>query len=434
MEYLVIFLAVIPFAMMAMAFVNLKLALSMYIMYIVCVPYLNINFLGIKLSYNLVHVIFGVAFLLEFRHKGQRIVYKESRPYILFFFTTFLLMLFQDRIPFSEQFHFWRVDFMVTLFVPFIIYNMSRYDCRLSVYLMWALFGAMLISGLYAAFLHFLPPGVNPYLMILAPLNGEEYDITYADDALRAIPRIFSTFTHPLVWCLFLSFFIISFWNYYGTIRKKFYIIILLLAFYDIVFCGVRTGMVALMVPFLYLFVKRGNVKILFYVFLASFAFILAMSINDTLFDYFYSIIDNSQTETKGSSMEMRLVQWEGCVEECEGREIIGNGYRWTDYYNLKRGNHPKAVTFESLLFVVYTNWGLFGFLVWGLFFYGIYIVNKTIKRPKIASYSLNAILIHYFIFSTLTGEYQYMRWFALFHSIIYSHFLCMSRSLKTSV
>ena len=410
----------IPIIMVVIAFINLNFALSMYVVYLVCVPYLDIKFMGISLGYNIVHIFLLIAFFINLLRKKHRLSITMIKPYIFFFFTTFLIIFVQDRIPIETQLNLWRRELMLVVIVPLIIYNLGLEDKSLVRYMTWALYISLLIAGIYAVYLLTLPPGINPYLMATLPLNGQEYKLSYADDAVRSMERIFSTFSHPLAWCMFLSFFIIVFWNFYGKINKSLYYFIMFLAVFDLIFCGVRTGIAALSIPVIYLIIMHKKMKYIINSAIILFFLALVVINNKTLFDYFYSIVDSSQTTTQGSNLEMRLFQWEGCIEECRGRELVGNGYRWTEYYLTKYISHPKAIAFESLIFVIYTNWGILGFLIWGLTFYFIFKSNRYGLKDKMSSIKLNAVLMLYIIFSTLTGEYGYMRWFALLHSILY--------------
>lgn len=420
-DFLIAIQIILPVSMMVMVFINLKLALPLYLFYMVCIPYCNINLYGFSFGYNLLHIVFLFAFII-FHNKGKKISIRQLIPYIFFFVTTFIMMVFQDRISLEEQFDNWRVDMMLTLIVPFIIFNYESYDNELSNYLKWGLYIAMLVAGIYAVYLLTLPAGLNPYLMVMASLNGMEYKLSYSDDIQRALSRIFSTFSHPLTWSFFLSFFIIIFWNYNKTINKALYIFIMALSVFNITFCGVRTGLFAITIPIGYLIYKHFNKKLIIYTILTiSVAYLIIENVS-TMQDYIYSAFDNTKTTTKGSSVEMRLSQWEGCVDECAGRELIGNGYRWTDSYMRRNEFHPKAYCFESLIFVIYTNWGILGFFIWGIFFLLLArTFNNSFKNKSHIS-RMNAMLILYIVFSLLTGEYHYMRWFALFHAILYTY------------
>lgn len=420
LDYIVYIVSALPISMMIISFINLNLGLALYVLYRVCVPYLNIHLFGLTLGYNLLHAFFFLAFLLDLIKNNKRIGFKEVSPFILYFCLTFLMMFLQNRISFGEQFGLWYREALLTIIIPIIIFNKAKYDERLIGYLKWALVFALLFSGIYGLYLMTQPAGYNPYLTVMALLNGEEYKIDYADDGNRALPRIFSTFSHPLNWCLFLTFFIVCFWNYKQKTNRFLFWFLMTLALVNLLFCGVRTGIVALSVAIVYYIWKQKRMAYFSYLFFILCIVLVVIRSNEILYDYFYSIVDSSATDTKGSNIDMRLVQWEGCVEECEGRELVGNGYRWTEYYGLKFGNHPKAVTFESLIFVIYTNWGILGFVIWGLMFYRIYSNNNKFRKRKISPDELNTLLLLYIVFSTLTGEYYYMRWFALFYSIIF--------------
>ena len=344
-------------------------------------------------------------------------------PFLFFFCITFFLMFIQDRTPFSEQYTEWKGDFLKTMVAPIAIYTLFKYDNSIVDYVKWGVVVAFLIAGIYALLLTRLPAGINPYLMIAAAANNADYDMSYSDDVGRVVQRIFSTFSHPLMWNYFICLFLLTFWNFRNKVPSIVYFALICLACFDLVFSGVRTGIAALLFIVCYIIWKKKKIKYFFY---AIILFLLSLTVirtNSDLYDYFYSIVDNSKTDNKGSDLDMRLSQWEGCVDECRGREMVGNGYRFTSYYEANYGPHPKAYTFESLIFVIYTNWGVFGFFIWGAFFFMIYKNHHKRFKQRIHMIYLDAMLLLYIVFSTLTGEYHFMSWFALFYSIIYITF-----------
>ena len=423
MDILISFVLLSSFLIIVISFFHIKIAISLYIIYIVCVPYQNVQVLGLNMGDDMISISLFLAFFLNCLKQKRSFSFHMLRAFIPFFLLTGLMILIQDRTPMEYQLRFWKYEMFQTLLIPATICSIFKYDYTIINYLKWGLVVAMLISGIYAVFLMFMPPGLNPYLMIMSSINQVEYNMDYANDAHRALPRIFSTFSHPLRWCYFLTLFLLTFTFFKGKISSWLFYGIILLAIFDLIFCGVRTGMVAILVPITYILFKLRRFKYVIYAsicLLTGLILLFTLADKDVMSDYFMSLVDNSQTSTKGSDLDMRLYQWEGCMDECRGRELIGNGYRFTTYYEIKKGDHPKAVTFESLIFIIYTNWGILGFLIWGLLFLLIMRTNELVTNPINRIY-LNALLLHYIVFTTLTGEYQFLRWFALFYVILYT-------------
>ena len=65
---------------------------------------------------------------------------------------------------------------------------------------------------------------------------------------------------------------------------------------------------------------------------------------------YLGSIIDinNERQDIKGSSIEMRLEQFQGCLKEIQNCFFIGKGYGWTTYYMSQHEVHPVILASES--------------------------------------------------------------------------------------
>lgn len=57
------FLGFIILLIIVFSFVKLKIGVAIYLAYLLLVPYMQIHFLGVTFSYNLVNLIFLVAFL-----------------------------------------------------------------------------------------------------------------------------------------------------------------------------------------------------------------------------------------------------------------------------------------------------------------------------------------------------------------------------------
>jgi hypothetical protein len=115
----------------------------------------------------------------------------------------------------------------------------------------------------------------------------------------------------------------------------------------------------------------------------------------------------------------MRLEQLGGVFDEIKDSPIIGKGYGWNGYYMVNNGIHPVIVTFESLLMVVLANNGLIGIVLWTIFVFHTFKVNKSIMLDQQDNYLLNILLIAYISYSLLTGEYGYMKFYMMFYAVV---------------
>ena len=134
------------------------------------------------------------------------------------------------------------------------------------------------------------------------------------------------------------------------------------------------------------------------------------------------SIIDKDSANVSGSSLDLRLYQLQGAIESSKDSFLFGKGYNWTQYYISTRGGHPRMLYFESLIIVILCNAGIIGFFIWGLLFYKLI---SNIQKYSMNKFDSKVILIllstYYLVYSSITGEYGYMKYFILFYSLILS-------------
>ena len=140
------------------------------------------------------------------------------------------------------------------------------------------------------------------------------------------------------------------------------------------------------------------------------------------LFMYLNSMIDKKSSSVQGSSIDMRLKQLNGCFDIIKYDYLFGKGYEWHQYYmHNVRPAHPVLLGFESLVFVVLCNSGVAGCFIWIWFVYRVIKENSHFIQNK--RFFLNATLLFYLSFSSITGEYGYMRFFIIYYIIIYANF-----------
>ena len=129
--------------------------------------------------------------------------------------------------------------------------------------------------------------------------------------------------------------------------------------------------------------------------------------------------INNEKGDVSGSSVEMRLNQLEGAIKEGSKNPLFGLGYDWTGYYMGLKGVHPICLYFESLIYIIICNSGVFGFFLW------TYMVVKYLKINRKMQLNENVLfdclMVYYLSYSCITGEGSYMKYFL----IIYVLMLC---------
>lgn len=417
----------VPILILAFSFFRFEISLFLFICYSILVPLDGFNIGPIHLGNNFLYLLMFIPFIV----KGNKIKYDIYKPFITFYAILLAYMAVQYRMPMGEELNRYRQEVMSVFLLPIMVYSASLKNPKVLSYVKIALIISGTISLVYGVFLMLMPAGLNPYLIYLEQINPTfEYKIEYAEAAGRAIGRVFSTMARPQTWAYFLGMFL--FFVMFFVKQKVVKTILLVLTVYNILFCGVRTVIVASALPVIYYFVHCGLLKIKIVLQMGVFLFVLyfVISSNADLYDYLLSITGSNKSSTVGSDSDMRLLQLEGCFDEIRNNPLFGNGFRWTAYYNETYGNHPKSWTFESLVFVILACWGYVGFIVWGYFFFRLY--RQILSIPSQDKIYLIILFMYYVLFTLATGEYCNIIQFSLYYAIFYS-FILVNYRFKTN-
>lgn len=437
MDIIIYCIYIFVISILVSSFINIKLSLALYISYLILVPYLEFNIVGIPLSYNLVNTILLLAFISHFyKRKWMRINFKVIVPFFFFFFSLLFLSLLASDTPLEIQLNAWRIAFMQSCILSFIIWNTVLYEPKVLHYIKWAFMISIVIAGVYGIFLMRLG-GLNPYTSFLAEyFDKKDIADIYSQTPTRlnfsTAAKIQSTMVHPMTWGLMLCFLFVLFLTLYLKTKNKFYWLFLCLISFNILISGVRTGIAALFFSFVYFLVRYPKPKVIAISILIVFALSVVVQLNEDVSNIFTSFSDVSGTksEVKGSSISMRLDQLQGAVKVISNTPLVGKGYGWTSYYSSKHGDHPILLAFESLIFVVLCNSGILGVFVWVIFFFMLINLNRLIIKRKIDIYLLDALIIVYLSYAIGTGEYGYIQIFAIFYSYLIAY-LYNERKMK---
>lgn len=415
-------LGIIIFSIIVCSFVKLKFGIAIYLVYFFLVPYLNIDIGKINLSYNFVNLLILIAFVIDFkiRHK-YKIEWSLFKPFFLYFFLFILVIPFQSGLPYSFALNQWRIELMSYLILPIIIWNIIKYDYKAIPLFRNTLIACIIIMGAYGLFLT-RTEGVNPYMIFMSIVNNVEFNEDYAmSGGGRLFGRISSVFSHPMTFALNLGFSFIYIYILKWNLKKWNWLLILILVGLNIFTCGVRSVIAGVAIAIAYFLYANRNLKLLsISLFIGVLVYLIISSIPD-LASYVYSIVDvnASKSDVGGSSLEMRLRQLDGCFDEISNCLLFGKGYGWTIYYMSLYDDHPIILAFESLIYVILCNAGIWGFIVWGIFLYKWYYTvcsHVYYKREVIIPICL---ILFYITYSCITGEYGYMKYFLIYYVMI---------------
>ena len=118
------------FLILALMVVRFKVGLSLYLAYIILVPYMSISFGGILLQWNFINMIVLLMAIYEFKIKRTnfKIDFKPLLPFLIYFCISLIMMPFQNGVPIGIQFDTWRMQLMKYMIVSFALWNEMRLD------------------------------------------------------------------------------------------------------------------------------------------------------------------------------------------------------------------------------------------------------------------------------------------------------------------
>lgn len=73
--------------------------------------------------------------------------------------------------------------------------------------------------------------------------------------------------------------------------------------------------------------------------------------------------------DVNGSSLDMRINQFEYTNSMISKNPLVGLGYNWPSYYAERNGLHPYMFGFESIYFRTIVESGVLGLIIWTVFF-----------------------------------------------------------------
>lgn len=418
---MILFFSVWLLLVLVLSFWNLKWGVVLFLMYMVLVPYMKLQFGGFELGQNLFNTAFISSYFLYANKHNVKTDWRPFMPFIVYYIATLVVMPLQTHTPFFFMLNSWRISIMSTLFLPFVMWNVVNTEPSSGKLFRNAMLVAIAIAVGYGLVLT-TTRGVNPYIFYLLSFmdvsqNMESY--YEASGGGRLFGRISSVFVHPMSYALFLGLSFIYVFQCREHIKKIIVALLLIAIGASAITSGVRSVLGGLVIVVAYFFFMSRNYKIMIgVIFVALILYVIADSIPE-LSRYLGSIADvnNEKGDVSGSSVDMRIYQLEGAMKEGSKNPLFGLGYDWTNYYQSLRGDHPVCLAFESLIYIIICNYGIFGFFLW------TYMVVKYLKINRKMDLNENVLfdclMIFYISYSCITGEYGYMRLFLIFYVLM---------------
>lgn len=177
--------------------------------------------------------------------------------------------------------------------------------------------------------------------------------------------------------------------------NKRLLILTIILASINVFLSGKRSCLTPLLIAFAYfLFIRRNVFTLKRILYIAGVALALFITIN--LFPQLEKLNKNLTTsiffwndqlaekqDVGGSSLEMRLDQFNYANNMIADNPLFGLGYDWPSYYSKKNGEHPYMHGFESIYLRTIVESGLIGLIVWTVFFVRFYRLTNNRTNHK---------------------------------------------------
>lgn len=406
-----------------MSLAKIKYGVALFLAYMILVPVVMITIGDRMWGANVVNTAFLLSYFVYFIRNKRKVDIKPFIPFIVYFMMTLLVMPLQTGMPMVEMFDQWRKDLMLYLFLPFVMWNVMKDDPSSVKLFRNSVLVGIVVAVAYGLFLTTMP-GENPYQMLMLLMSGVGGDVNWysyygAFDSGRLFGRISSVFQHPMQFAFFLGLALIYVFGVREKLSKAFFSIVMLALVIMSMICGVRSVLGGLAVALAYYLVVGRNAKVFGSILVFGFVAILIVSQIPELSAYLGSIADfnNTKGAVAGSSVEMRMDQLYGAVEEVHANPVWGLGYSWTTYYQSLFGDHPVCLAFESLLYVIICNFGISGFFIWGIL--AILIIWNNFRFNLKEKVVVDALFVFYVAYSGITGEYGYMKLFLIFYILL---------------
>lgn len=375
---------------------------------------------GMPISRWLIYSLLLVSLLYFNKFK------KNWRTFPLRYTLIFLILgslsigIFDPRLSIFQKFYSPFRDITETYFVVFLGYLMinDKHDFQ-KLYKPLSI--AIIFIGLYGLYNYITLS--NPYykFMIESFFQGATADLDSKmrifdanSDRRRAASTFNLTFNYGYASAL-IGLVILAL-KVHTQKKKQFYRLALFSAFVGAFICGSRTVLITtffVIVVFIFFAMKPGKIFISILI-----AFIIGMGsytsikpLRDAV-DRSVDIFQPGGGGTKGSSLEMRVVQFVGALRYFQKSPIRGNGYEyiidelgWGDRDNKQLDSDLKG--FESIIYKLMIEQGVIGLTTKFLFFISLIIYFLKNRRNSItktyASFGL-ALTTLFLIFSIGTG------------------------------
>lgn len=362
-------------------------------------------------------ILMIISVVSEFRFNERRQLWQEfltdnKRPIAIYLCVSLLIVLFSQTVPLTIQLR--RLfDEIIILSFALQTFLVARENENFTTRLLLIVSGVVIFNVLYCIFFEVIL-GINPAGVPLYMVMGnfdDDFIVDMIDDERGAISfRAQTVYGHPLslgqyLLVLLPLFFVKGKWKF-----KYCYAFVLCLL---ILLSGTRGAIVPMALVLLF---SMGRWLSFPKIFISIAFVILSISfmpggqwnkITKEIEPYiagfmFWDDSKQKENDIEGSSMEMRLDQFDAAITEVEDNPIFGRGYGYREYWQVKhKGLHPDLLGYESLLIYYLVERGWLGLL---FFFFFVFFVFKIFRNNTMETWSVKMVFMGYLLSIIMTG------------------------------
>lgn len=312
---------------------------------------------------------------------------------ILLILGSIVVGMFDSRLPLFWKFYFSFKDIIETYFILFLGYFTIRQkeDC---IHLVKPIIIISIIIGVYGLF-NFITL-TNPYYRFVIDnfFTGGDADLTSRLNILntnRERFRATSTFNSPFNYGYISALLTLILLHWQREQRNKFLITALFCTIIGIFLSNSRTvlfaGTISIVIYIISTYKLSKKISLSIFIFLIAISSYTVIPVVKQNIDNTLDIFQTGGENTKGSSVEMRMLQLAGAYSYFSQNPLIGNGYNYI-YKELGWGDRDNATLdsnmfgFESIIYSLLIEQGIIGLVTKLLFF--ISLITYFIKQKRL--------------------------------------------------
>lgn len=393
-------------------------------LFIIPYPILSFSFISFFQFTTIEIIISSFSFWCNSTYRKEISSFcKKKKKLIIVLLTVYLsLIIFSETVPYKDQLYN-LFNELLTFLIITETFIFTSYSKQNKTKLLKAVTYSLLINIVYSficeAYLQINFAGGPLY--ILLGMDSNEYLIDMIESARGVFSfRMQSTFGHPLSLGQYFLVLVPIYFCSLSGIGNKTRITTLILLVISIFLSGTRGAIFPLLVIAIIFLIRVSKIKLLKYS-LLSFCFLTItytllpikkqMFINQQISNFstyiqFWDDKKQNKSNVGGSSVSMRLEQFEAATNEIRNNPLFGKGRTYREYYQNQHAQmHPKLLGFESFILLKLVEQGWIGLIFFIIIIFTLY---KIFKKKTHNITILKLIFIAYILSTLITGIRPY--------------------------